>query len=179
MDKEKLKQALPTFDDYLGVDLPGLTELESNFVCLHNSGDSKRIQSKMWARKELSEGEQLFVDGLIKALDKLESANGQSIIIYEINITDFELKELRNELKYCKENEVLFSNKAFWNFSAHDWEFEHFRIEIRTKRKSKAKLIYKLFGETGKSESEITYIPNCFFRVLEIDNHSVLIEEVE
>lgn len=166
MNLELIRQAFPTFDNYKGISLQSLNELEASFLALHNSGDSIRLQAKLWQGKDLEKGERLFVQELEKVLLKIDCAQGEVIYRHEINLEDQVLFSLKEELKFRFNNDMPFINQAFWNFSAFDWKLDNFRIEVQTSTKSRAKRAYKLYGQNGDSEKELIYLPNTKFKVI-------------
>lgn len=173
-----LSQTFSTFSDYYSNEIPSLTKLEANVLLFHNSGDTKYLQKKLWNENKLSEGEKIYLQILENALDKIDSFNNKRIFRHEINLDANQLNKLVKDLKSCLETGELFSNKAFWNFSAEKWSGNNFIIEAITSNNSCAKKAYKLYGDTGEVEKEIIYKLNTFFRVLKIEKNLITIEEI-
>jgi hypothetical protein len=153
-----------------------LSNEESLLLFYHNSGESKRIQSKLWVNEKLNQMERYYTENFDNFLNKIEASNSNTIYRREMNHNP---KVLIENLKKCKIEKKLFLNKAFWNFSVDLWLGDHFLIEVSTSKKSNAKEIYKLFGEKGNAEKEVVFKLNSKFEVLSINNKKAHLKEID
>jgi hypothetical protein len=136
-------------------------------LAIHNSGDDRRILSKLWKNEQLSDVEQLFFEMLMNSLEELPRANDSTLIRYEINIPEEDQERLMDEIGYCSEREEPFKLRGFWNCSENlEWGSpEHLRWVIQTKSVSRARKAYLFYGLGGGYEKEVIFPPNVSFQV--------------
>ena len=178
IDLSFIAKLFPNYEDYQEVKYEGFENKQSILIALHNGGESMNLHSKMWRSKELNDCEQYFINSLIEVLEMMEPMSNQKIYRYEINTLAHDVNDLQLLFEKCINTRELFENKAFWNFSVSDWNFDEFKIVVETSDKSNARSVYNLFGENGLSEQEIIILPNTKFKVKSLTERLSVLEEI-
>lgn len=139
-----IKESYKIYDGF------NISPVDQYLLAIHNSGDDRRIMSKLWNELKLNSYENLYVQSFQNTLKEIDRCASNKVYRYEINSPASRIERLFN----TAEIGGTLTNSAFWNFTENHWPANDKKITVYLKKKTNCRSVNKHLGPSSHFEKK-------------------------